>query len=117
MIRVNEIAFVAHPVTDKQKARDFYEGIFNLKPTKNLDLEKGFWIEYDRWANDAGAFQLCGNLPGKPGLRALRIWKSKIFRKPSRRLKRTAFAFWRKPWTIRSATYGAIARPGRQLRS
>jgi predicted enzyme related to lactoylglutathione lyase len=51
MIRVNEIAFVAHPVTDKQKARDFYEGIFNLKPTKNSDFPEGFWIEYDLGAN------------------------------------------------------------------
>ena len=26
MIKVNEIAFAAYPVTDKQRARDFYEG-------------------------------------------------------------------------------------------
>jgi predicted enzyme related to lactoylglutathione lyase len=47
MIEVSEIAFTAYPVTDKQKAREFYEGIFNLKPTMDLDLENGFWIEYD----------------------------------------------------------------------
>ena len=51
MIKVNEIAFVACPVTDKQKARDFYEGIFNLKPTVNSDFPDGFWIEYDLGAN------------------------------------------------------------------
>jgi predicted enzyme related to lactoylglutathione lyase len=47
MIRVNEIAFVANPVTDKQRARDFYEGIFQLKLTMNSDFPEGFWIEYD----------------------------------------------------------------------
>ena len=47
MIAVNEIAFIANPVTDKQKARDFYEGIFNLQPTMNLDFPEGFWVEYD----------------------------------------------------------------------
>lgn len=47
MIKVNEIAFTAYPVTDRQRARDFYESIFNLKPTMDLDLTNGFWIEYD----------------------------------------------------------------------
>ena len=47
MISVNEIAFVACPVTDKQRARDFYEGIFKLKLTMNSDFPEGFWIEYD----------------------------------------------------------------------
>jgi predicted enzyme related to lactoylglutathione lyase len=47
MIKVNEIAFTGYPVADKQKARNFYEGIFNLKPTMDMDLENGFWIEYD----------------------------------------------------------------------
>jgi len=46
MIRVNEIAFTGYPVTDRKKAREFYEGIFNLVPTMDLDLEKGFWLEY-----------------------------------------------------------------------
>jgi len=47
MIKVNEIAFTGYPVTDKQKARDFYEGLFNLTPTMNSDFEAGFWIEYE----------------------------------------------------------------------
>jgi len=51
MIKVNEIAFVAYPVTDKQKARDFFEGVFNLKLTMNPDFPEGFWIEYDFGAN------------------------------------------------------------------
>ena len=52
MIKVNEIAFVAYPVTDKQRARDFYEGVLGLKPTLNSDFPDGFfWIEYDLGAN------------------------------------------------------------------
>ena len=47
MIKVNEIAFVAYPVKDKQKARDFYEGILNLKLEMNSDFPEGFWLEYE----------------------------------------------------------------------
>ena len=47
MIKVNEIAFIGYPVADRKKARDFYEGIFNLKLSMDLDLENGFWVEYD----------------------------------------------------------------------
>jgi predicted enzyme related to lactoylglutathione lyase len=51
MIKVNEVAFTSYPVTDKKRARDFYERIFNFTPTMDLDLENGFWVEYD--INDA----------------------------------------------------------------
>jgi catechol 2,3-dioxygenase-like lactoylglutathione lyase family enzyme len=51
MIKVNEAAFTAYPVTDKQKARDFYEGILNLKLAMNTDFPEGFWIEYDLGAS------------------------------------------------------------------
>jgi catechol 2,3-dioxygenase-like lactoylglutathione lyase family enzyme len=47
MINVNEIAFVAYPVTDKQRARDFYEGLLGLKPTMDSVFSQGYWIEYD----------------------------------------------------------------------
>lgn len=47
MIKVNEIAFAAYPVTDKQRARDFYEGLLGLKPTIDSLSPEGFWIEYD----------------------------------------------------------------------
>jgi catechol 2,3-dioxygenase-like lactoylglutathione lyase family enzyme len=47
MIKVNEIAFVAYPAKDKQKARDFYEGILGLKLTMNGDFPEGFWVEYE----------------------------------------------------------------------
>ena len=47
MIKVNEIAFVAYPVADKERARSFYEGLLGLKPTMNSDFPNGFWVEYD----------------------------------------------------------------------
>jgi catechol 2,3-dioxygenase-like lactoylglutathione lyase family enzyme len=47
MIKVNEIAFAAYPVTDKQRARDFYEGLLGLKPTMDSVSPEGYWIEYD----------------------------------------------------------------------
>ena len=47
MIKVNEIAFVAYPVKDKQKARDFSEGVLNLKLESSGDFPDGFWIEYE----------------------------------------------------------------------
>jgi predicted enzyme related to lactoylglutathione lyase len=47
MIKINEVAFTSYPVTDRQRARDFYERILQLKLSMNLDLENGFWIEYD----------------------------------------------------------------------
>jgi predicted enzyme related to lactoylglutathione lyase len=47
MIKVTEMAFTGYPATDKQKARDFYEGIFNLQITVDCDSEAGFWIVYE----------------------------------------------------------------------
>jgi predicted enzyme related to lactoylglutathione lyase len=46
MIKVNEFPFVAYPVTDKQRARDFYEGVLGLKPESGADFPDGFWLEY-----------------------------------------------------------------------
>ena len=51
MIKVNEIAFVAYPVKEKQRARDFYEGLLGLKPTQDMDMPEGFWVEYDLGPN------------------------------------------------------------------
>jgi catechol 2,3-dioxygenase-like lactoylglutathione lyase family enzyme len=47
MIKVNEIAFVGYPTTDRQRARDFYEGVLGLKMTLDLDMGENYWIEYD----------------------------------------------------------------------
>ncbi|MEI9998397.1 MAG: VOC family protein [Verrucomicrobiota bacterium] len=47
MIHVNEIAFIGYPVAEKQRARDFYEGVLGLTPAMNMDMPEGFWIEYE----------------------------------------------------------------------
>jgi catechol 2,3-dioxygenase-like lactoylglutathione lyase family enzyme len=46
MIQVNEIAFIAYPVTDKQRARDFYGGLLGLKEESGTEFPDGFWLEY-----------------------------------------------------------------------
>ena len=50
---INEIAFTVTPVTDLSRARGFYEGVLELKPT-SLYEEAG-WVEYEI---GAGAFAL-----------------------------------------------------------
>jgi predicted enzyme related to lactoylglutathione lyase len=48
MIQVDEIAFVGYPARDRAKAKQFYEGLLNLKPTQEQELgDDKFWIEYD----------------------------------------------------------------------
>ena len=58
MIKVNEIAFVCYPVTDKQRARDFYEGLLGLKQSSGTDFPDGFWIEYELGPAHTWPFQL-----------------------------------------------------------
>jgi catechol 2,3-dioxygenase-like lactoylglutathione lyase family enzyme len=47
MIQVNEIAFVAYPVTDKPRAGAFYEGLLGSKPAMDSELPGGYWVEYE----------------------------------------------------------------------
>jgi predicted enzyme related to lactoylglutathione lyase len=47
MICITEIAFTGYPVTDIIRARAFYEGTLQLKPTKVFENEGRCWIEYD----------------------------------------------------------------------
>lgn len=47
MIRVTEIAFTGYPVTDIARARAFYEGVLQLKPSSTFEHEGRSWIEYD----------------------------------------------------------------------
>ena len=44
MLKVTEIAFCCYAVMDIKRAREFYEGVLGLKPTKVLE---GQWIEYE----------------------------------------------------------------------
>jgi predicted enzyme related to lactoylglutathione lyase len=56
MHQVNEIAFVAYPVTDKQRAREFYEGLFGLRIDQGYVAPDGFWSEADI---GAGTLAIC----------------------------------------------------------
>ncbi len=47
MLRVTEIAFTGYPVTDMPRARAFYEGLLNLKPSHVFEHDGKSWIEYD----------------------------------------------------------------------
>ena len=47
MLKVTEIAFCCYAVTDMKRARAFYEGVLNLKPTTVTDSEHGQWSEYE----------------------------------------------------------------------
>lgn len=48
MLKVAEIAFTCYPVTDMARARKFYEGVLNLKPTALFGEPGGMqWTEYD----------------------------------------------------------------------
>ncbi len=41
---ITEISFTGTPVTDMKRAREFYEGVLNLKPT--MESVGGMWVEY-----------------------------------------------------------------------
>lgn len=48
MLKVTEIAFTCYPVTDMARAREFYEGVLQLKPTMTVGEAGGMqWTEYD----------------------------------------------------------------------
>ena len=46
----NEVAFIAIAVSDKERARKFYQETLELKPaTTGMD---GAWVEYESWPDD-----------------------------------------------------------------
>ena len=47
MLKVSEIAFSCYAVTDMARAREFYEGVLNLKPSKVTKTPTGQWVEYE----------------------------------------------------------------------
>ena len=46
-MKVIELAFCCYAVTNMKRAREFYEGVLNLKPTIVTDTEHGQWTEYE----------------------------------------------------------------------
>jgi predicted enzyme related to lactoylglutathione lyase len=51
MIKITEVAFIAYPVSDINRARDFYEKLLGLTPgefdEEVEDMPGKYWIEYD----------------------------------------------------------------------
>jgi predicted enzyme related to lactoylglutathione lyase len=63
-IKIKEIAFVYHSVSDIARARGFYEKLLGLKTGTQIEFAPGqWWIEYDI----AGmALAVCNAMPGPP---------------------------------------------------
>ena len=47
MLKVTELAFCCYAVTDMKRARAFYEGTLNLKPTTVVEKGQFNWAEYE----------------------------------------------------------------------
>ncbi len=47
MLKVIELAFCCYAVTDMKRAREFYEGVLNLKATTVTDSGHNQWVEYE----------------------------------------------------------------------
>ena len=63
-LRVKEIAFVFHAVTDVARARKFYEGFLGFKLRHQTEFAPGqWWIEYDLAGQ---ALAISNAVPGKP---------------------------------------------------
>ena len=63
-IRIKELAFVFHPVTDVARARNFYEGFLGLKVGVQIEFSPGqWWIEYDIAGQ---ALAISNAMPGQP---------------------------------------------------
>jgi len=52
MPMINEVAFIAIAVSDKERARKFYQETLELKPTRTQ--MEGAWVEYDLGATTIG---------------------------------------------------------------
>jgi predicted enzyme related to lactoylglutathione lyase len=63
-IKVKEVAFVFHPVTDIARARKFYEEILGLKIGVQVEITPGqWWIEFDIAGQ---ALAVSNAVPGTP---------------------------------------------------
>ena len=77
-IKIKEVAFVCHPVTDIARARAFYEKLLGLRILLEIEFSPGsWWIEYDV-AGVALAVSNAGPAGrvrrGKPRARGRRTW-------------------------------------------
>lgn len=70
MIRYKEIAFIAYPVTDMDRARKFYEGVLGLTPNSPVTTDSPRWIEYEVGASTLGIGSSPQWLPSQDGASA-----------------------------------------------
>ncbi|HET6406779.1 MAG TPA: VOC family protein [Chthoniobacteraceae bacterium] len=67
-MQITEIAFSSYAVTDFPRAREFYEGVLQLKVTSETNLgEQGHWIEYDIGPGTLGIGRAPGWKPSPDG--------------------------------------------------
>jgi predicted enzyme related to lactoylglutathione lyase len=62
---IKEVAFVAIAVTDRERARHFYQDVLGLKPTHTA--MEGAWTEYDIGATTIGVGQHPAWQPSRDG--------------------------------------------------
>jgi len=70
MIQFKEIAFTAYPVTDMNRARQFYEGVLGLEPNSAPKSDPPRWIEYDIGSGTLGIGSSPQWLPSPDGVSA-----------------------------------------------
>jgi catechol 2,3-dioxygenase-like lactoylglutathione lyase family enzyme len=46
-MKIVEFAFIVYPATDLARSRAFYEGVLGLTPASWMEIEDGFWQEYE----------------------------------------------------------------------
>lgn len=46
-MKIVEFAFVIYPATDMARSRAFYEDVLGLTSTNSVEMEDGFWLEYE----------------------------------------------------------------------
>jgi catechol 2,3-dioxygenase-like lactoylglutathione lyase family enzyme len=46
-MKIAEFAFIIYPATDMAQSRAFYEEVLGLTATSSLEMEDGFWLEYE----------------------------------------------------------------------
>jgi predicted enzyme related to lactoylglutathione lyase len=46
-MQIAEVAFIGYPITDADRAREFYEGVLGLSPSRTFGGGDRVWIEYD----------------------------------------------------------------------
>jgi predicted enzyme related to lactoylglutathione lyase len=89
MIKVNEAAFFAYPVTDMVRARKFYEGILGLKASQEPTTVP--WMEFDLGNATLGLGCYDGWKPSSDG--AMLAFEVDDFEKSVAELKKLEISF------------------------